>query len=47
MNDYIRIGKCAGLQWLLVGYILVPIFTFSLEKLYIYVYSTKRTTKIA
>ena len=23
MNDYIRIGKCAGLQWLLLGYILV------------------------
>ena len=38
MTDFIRVGKCIGLDWLLIGYVLVPILTFSLEKLYVYKY---------
>merc|ERR1712136_85392 len=41
MTDFIRVGKCIGLNWLLIGYVLVPIVTFSLEKLYVYKYQDK------
>ena len=36
MNAFIRIGTCAGLQLLLIGYILVPILTMIAEKIFIY-----------
>lgn len=47
MEEFTRIGKCAGLQWLIVGYMLAPIIIIAMEKIYNYKYSvTQKNNKL-